>query len=292
MKFGLWFTNIGPWATPEGASQLIRAAESSGFESLWTVDHPVFIGEYDSKYPYSPSGRIMIPLDTPVVESFPFLGWVAGQTSTLKLGTGVLVLPHRNPVITAKLAASLDAISGGRLLLGVGIGWLREEFDAIGVDFDDRAVRFEEGIATMRALWNQPVAEYDGRYNSFKGAYSYPKPANPGGIPVLIGGSSLVAARRAGRIGDGWFGVAGGTVPLEQLIAELRAAAETEGRDPDSIEISWGVAPSDDGTMALSRDDVRRYAEMGVHRLIVSPPSLEPDRIVEATEEFAAAYLR
>lgn len=292
MNLGMWFANIGPWAAPENALKLVRAAESSGYESLWTVDHPLYIGDYESKYPYSPSGRMMVPEDVPIVDSFPFLGWVAAHSATLKLGTGVLVFPHRNPVITAKQASSLDALSGGRLLLGVGIGWLREEFEAIGVSFSDRAARLEEGIATMRALWTQEVSQFEGEFHSFERAYMYPKPARPGGVPVVIGGSSLAAVRRAGRLGDGWFGVAGADVPLDRLIAELQASAEGAERDPDEIEISWGVAPSDDGSLAMTRDDVQRFQELGVDRLILPPASPEPDQIAEATEELVATYRR
>lgn len=288
----MWFANIGPWADPENAVKLIRAAEANGFESLWTVDHPVYIGDYESTYPYSPSGRMMVPEDIPIIDSFPFLAWAAAHSATLKLGTGVLVFPHRNPMIVAKQASSLDALCGGRLLLGVGIGWLREEFEAIGVSFSDRAARLEEGVATMRALWTQQVSQFEGEYHSFENAYMYPKPAGPGGVPIVIGGSSLPAVRRAGRLGDGWFGVAGADIPLERLIAELRESAEAHGRDPDSIEISWGVAPKDDGSLALTAEDVERFAQLGVQRLIVPPASAEPDDVADATAEFVATYGR
>ncbi|WP_052668436.1 TIGR03619 family F420-dependent LLM class oxidoreductase [Nitriliruptor alkaliphilus] len=291
MKLGMWFANVGPWAFPEHALTLLRAAEASGYDSLWTGDHPVMVKGYTSRYPYSPSGRLMLPEETPLIDSFAFLAWAAAHSDALKLCTGVLVLPHRNPVLVAKQAASVDALSGGRMVLGVGIGWMREEYAALGASWSDRAERLEEGIAVMRALWTQSSPGFDGRYHAFEGACSYPQPAAPGGVPVVVGGSSLAAARRAGRLGDGYFGLAGGDVPLERLLKEVRAAAVSADRDPDQIEVSWGVAPGDDGSLPLSRDDVERYAELGVSRLIVPPVSFDPTQVAAATEQFVGDHI-
>lgn len=292
MKLGMWFANVGPWADPEHTITLLRAAEECGFDSLWTGDHPVMVKGYTSRYPYSPSGRLMVPEETPLIDSFAFLAWAAAHTATMKLCTGVLVLPHRNPVLIAKEAASVDVLSGGRMVLGVGIGWMREEYAALGASWPDRADRLDEGIAVMRALWQQKCASFSGKYHAFTDACSYPQPLNPDGVPVVIGGSSVAAARRAGRLGDGYFGLSGGDIPLDRLLNEMRQAAVSAGRDPDSIEVSWGVAPADDGSLPLGRDDVLRYQDLGVTRLVVPPMSFDPSQVAEATNQFVTQYIR
>lgn len=292
MKLGMWFANVGPWADHEHAATLIEVAQAAGYDSLWTGDHPVMVKGYTSRYPYSSSGRLMMPEETPVLDSFAFLGWAAARTATLKLCTGVLVLPHRNPVLVAKQAASVDALSGGRMVLGVGLGWMKEEYAAVGASWDDRAERLEEAVHTMRALWTQSPASFAGKHHAFRAACSFPQPVQRSGVPVVIGGSSIAAARRTGRIGDGYFGMAGGNVPLERLLDEIRRTAEGHGRDPDDIEISWGVAPGDDGSLPLSRDAVKRFERLGVDRLVIPPVSFDPGRIAAATEEFLAAHVR
>ncbi len=153
MMFGIAFANTGRFARPDRAVELARAAEAAGFESLWTTEHVVVPAGYQSSYPYSPSGRMPGEEDSPMPDPLIWLAYVAAATSTIKLGTGVLILPQRNPVVLAKELATLDHLSGGRMLLGVGAGWLEEEFAAIGVPFGDRGRRVDEYVAAMRGLW-------------------------------------------------------------------------------------------------------------------------------------------
>ncbi len=237
MKFGIAFANIGAFVDPAEAVRLARAAEAAGFESIWTVDHVVVPGGYQSTYPYDPTGRLPSGEGTVFPDPLIWLAYVAAQTSTLRLGTGILIVPQRNPLVLAKELATLDSLSGGRMILGAGIGWLEEEFEALGVPFAGRAQRMEEAIAAMRALWSEDQASFDGTTTNFANCFLRPQP--PGGsIPVHIGGHSPAAARRAGRIGDGFFPLGVGPDELPPLIDLIRTTAEQAGRDPEAIEVT------------------------------------------------------
>jgi probable F420-dependent oxidoreductase len=264
MKFGLAFSNIGPFAGPRQAAALAQAAEEAGFESVWTVDHVVIPADYRSVYPYDPSGRIG-PDDTVFPDPLLWLSYVAHATSTLRLGTAILILPLRNPVVLAKELATLDFLSGGRTILGVGVGWLKEEYEALGVTWAGRGRRAEESIGAMRALWSQERAGYDGATTSFAGCYLRPQPLR-GTIPIHIGGHSPTAARRAGRMGDGFFpfGVARGQVPA--LLEVLRQAAHEAGRDPSCIEVTMDSFATG-GDDAL--DDIKELRALGVSRVLI-----------------------
>jgi probable F420-dependent oxidoreductase len=266
MKFGIAFANTGPFATPAGASVMAEAAEQSGFESVWTVEHVVVPRDYSSAYPYSRDGKMPGGGEFDIPDPLIWLSWLAARTTTLKLATGILILPQRNPVVLAKEVATLDALSGGRMLLGIGIGWLEEEFDILGVPFADRARRTEEYVEAMRALWSQDLPTFSGETVSFADAFCRPRPVD-GSVPVIVGGHSPAAARRAGRIGDGFFPAKG---DLPALLGEMRTAAEQAGRDPDAIEVTYsGAAVIGGGEAAL--DEVGRLADMGVSRLLVPP---------------------
>ena len=263
MKFGMMFANAGPAAQPDHAAALAQIAEEAGFESLWTVEHVVVPAGYESEYPYSRDGRMPGGEDVPIPDPLVWLAFVGAHTARINLATGILILPQRNPVVLAKEVATLDVLTGGRAILGVGVGWLREEFDAIGVPFEERAARTDDGIAALRALWTQPEPTYDGRFSSFSRAKSFPKPAREGGVPIVVGGHSEAAARRAGRLGDGFFPARGDLEKLPGLIEVMRKAAVDAGRDPEAIEITTGGAMDVDG--------VRRYEDLGVSRLVIPP---------------------
>lgn len=281
MKFALAFANTGPFAHAEGATTIGRAAEAAGFDSVWTVEHVVVPKDYQSPYPYAPSGKMPGGSDFDMPDPLIWLTWVGAHTTTLGLGTGILILPQRNPVVLAKEVATLDVMSGGRVLLGVGIGWLEEEFDIIGVSFPDRAARTEEYVAAMRALWSQDLPTFAGETVRFSEAISRPRPVD-GRVPVFIGGHSVAAARRAGRIGDGFFP---GKGDLPTLVREMRAAAEDAGRDPAAIEVIWsGASVLGAGDGAL--DEVGRLAELGVTRLALPPLTYNPAKIGDALGAF------
>ncbi|MBI2168261.1 MAG: TIGR03619 family F420-dependent LLM class oxidoreductase [Actinobacteria bacterium] len=267
MQFGLMFANTGAYVAPDAATALARAAEEAGFESIWTVEHVVVPSGYESQYPYDRSGRMPGGADAPIPDPLIWLTWVAAATERLRLGTGILILPQRNPVVLAKELATLDLLSGGRLLLGIGVGWLREEFEALGVPFDGRGARTDEYVAAMRALWRDDDPSFAGEHVQFTSARMWPKAARPTGVPIIVGGHTEAAARRAGRLGDGFF--PGRTSPkrITELLGVMRAAAADAGRDADAIEVTAGGA--------LDLDGVKAYADLGVDRMIV--PNLWPD---------------
>lgn len=265
MKFGIAFANVGPCIDPGYAVRFAQAAEAAGFESLWTVEHVVVPKDYASPYPYSPTGKMPGPDDSPIPDPLMWLAFLASATSTINLATGVLILPQRNPVVLAKELATLDALSGGRVQLGVGAGWLEEEFDAIGVSFADRGRRTDEHIEALRALWTQDAATFEGEFVSFRDCILRPQPAQ-GSIPIHVGGHTKVAARRAGTLGDGFFPGSGNHEELASLFSVVREAAAAAGRDPDAIELTTGGNGAV-GSGAL--DEVKALADLGVSRVIV-----------------------
>jgi probable F420-dependent oxidoreductase len=258
MKFGLRYANLGRYTDGAAAAELAQAAEAAGFDSIWTVEHVVVPHGYQSRYPYSPTGRMGSGLeDYPIPDPLIWLAYVASATRTIKLGTAILILPQRNPVITAKAVATLDHMAGGgRVLLGIGVGWLAEEFATLGVPFEDRGPRTDEYVAAMRALWSQECASYQGRFVSFDRVFCRPLP--PGRrVPIIVGGDTAAAARRAGRLGDGYFPARDARA---ELFDEMRRAAEGAGRDPGAIEITVS-APTDPAEIeALARRGIARVA--------------------------------
>jgi probable F420-dependent oxidoreductase len=278
MKFGILFANVGTYVQPDMAATLGRIAEEHGIESLWTVEHVVVPADYQSEYPYSPTGRMPGPEESPIPDPLIWLTWVGAATTSLRLATGILILPQRNPPILAKELATLDVLSGGRVELGVGVGWLREEFDALGVPFEERGARTDEYIEALRCLWREEEPCFVGRYASFDRAKSYPKPAQ-GLIPIHVGGHTPAAARRAGRLGDGFFPGRTSDGELRPLLEMMRASATDAGRDPDTIEVTAG------GVMDL--DGVKRFADAGVDRVAIPPLGWDPDTLREQLGQFS-----
>ena len=262
MKVGIAFANIGPFGSAEGAAAVGRSAEAAGIDSLWTVEHVVYPDEYGSTYPYDDSGRMAMAPDTDLTDPLTWLTWVGAHTSTLRLATGILILPERNPVVLAKQLGTMDALTGGRVDLGIGVGWLREEFDALGIPWERRGARTDEYVAAMRTLWSGNSVSFDGDFVSFSGVSSNPKPVN-GSVPIVIGGHSDAAARRAGRLGDGFWP---GKGDLDHLLDVMRREAEAHDRDPDVIEVTWA------GDLTAGEDPVAAAAALaakGVSRVIV-----------------------
>jgi probable F420-dependent oxidoreductase len=283
VKFGLMFANTGRFATQEGAATIAEAAEQAGFDSIWTVEHVVVPAGYESEYPYDASGKMPGAEKADMPDPLIWLSYVAARTTAIKLATGILIVPQRNPLVLAKEVATLDKLSGGRMLLGVGAGWLEEEFDALGVPFARRGKRLDEYIDAMRALWADGEADFDGEFTSFSRAISRPKPVN-GSVPVIIGGHSEAAARRAGRLGDGFFPGKGSPDQLRALIAVMRSTAEQAGRDPDAIELTTG------GEAAFAPDPVAALQELesdlGVERVVIPPLAFRLDEIGPALAKF------
>ena len=237
MKLGLAFANTGPFAEADGVVEMAVAAEQAGIESLWTVEHVIWPSSYDSEYPYSPTGKMPGDKTSPIPDPLVWLSFAAAHTTTLRLGTGIVILPERNPLVFAKEVATLDRLSKGRLQLGIGVGWLEEEFDALGISWARRGARTDEYVHAMRALWASDDASYDGEFVSFENVSSNPKP-DTGSVPIVIGGHSVAAAKRAGRIGDGFFPGKGSIAELTEMIDIVHQSAAEHDRDPDAIEIT------------------------------------------------------
>ena len=278
MDFGIIFANAGPSARAEHAVALAQLAEENGFDTLWTVEHVVVPAGYESQYPYSRDGRMPGGEDIPIPDPLVWLTWVGAVTTRIKLATGVVILPQRNPVVLAKEVATLDALSGGRVVLGVGVGWLEEEFDAIGVPFAERGARTDDYVHALRALWSQAEPTYHGRFVDFERAKSYPKPAR-GSVPIVVGGHTKAAARRAGRLGDGFFPARATPDELTMLLDEMGRAAKDAGRDADAIEITAG------GAMDVER--VKKYADLGVQRLVIPPLGFDIETLKQQLGNFA-----
>lgn len=257
----------GVTADPAWIGEYARHAEACGFESVGAVEHAVVASGYSSVYPYDGSGRMELADDLDIPDPLDLLAFLAGRTSRIGLATGVLVLPNHHPVVLAKRLATVDALSGGRLRLVVGMGWMREEIEACGADFETRGRRGDEQLRVLRELWADTApggASHDGEFFRFEGAMSYPKPVQEGGIPIHIGGHSKAAARRAGRYGDGLqpLGVAGDE--LRGLVALMREEAEKNGRDPDALELTLGHSLA-----AVTPEKAERLAALGADRLVL-----------------------
>jgi len=279
MKFGIIAPYaLGPVAEPEFAVAFARTVEELGFESIWTVEHVVMAVECASVYPYDPSGRSPFTADVVQPDPLVWLSYVAAATTRIRLATGVLVLPQRNPLLLAKEAATLDRLSGGRLELGVGVGWVREEAEAMNAPFEERGRRADEWIDVMRTLWRERVASFRGRYVRFERVVCEPRPLQSGGVPIVIGGHSKAAAKRAGRCGDGFYPLGVSTERLRVLLAVMAEEARAHGRDPDSIQLTLLGTPDIASARAL--------AAQGASRMVVAARDGDLDRLRTTLERF------
>jgi len=274
LRLGAKVPNSGPLPFQLGAARMASMLEDAGFDSIWTSDHVVFPREVKSRYPFSSDGRITWPVDVDYLEPTVALSAMTSTTSTAELGTSVLILPMRNPILFAKQAACIDAIAHGRLVLGVGAGWLREEFEALGADYGSRGEILDEWLAIARRCWTGEVGPFEGRhYRLTEPIYCRPTPARH--LPVLIGGMSRFAQERAGNIADGWLA----QYSLESLseksiadgVATMTAAAKQAGRNPSEVEdfrIAVRITGADQklGTVASRLDEL---AAAGATEIIV-----------------------
>jgi probable F420-dependent oxidoreductase len=279
MKVGLMFVNSGPFSQPELLAHLAVSAEQCGVESLWTVEHVVIPQGYQSPYPYAKDGKIPGGEDVAIPDPLLPLSYVAALTTKVKLATGVMILPQRNPLYVAKEMATLDLLSHGRTILGIGSGWLKEEFDALGLDFHVRGARTDEAIKALRAVWNDNPSSFHGKHFNFGPLMSFPKPAQKGGIPVVIGGHSPAAARRAGRLGDGFFPAIADAAKLKELFGIMRDEAHKHGRNADAIELScMGRA---------NLDTIKAFADLGITRIVVPPPGFDKEKLTVGLDKLA-----
>jgi probable F420-dependent oxidoreductase len=255
MKFGLFAVNMYACSYPETAIQVAQLAEEAGFESLWAGEHVVLPDPQARPSPMAPHDRILDPIVA--------LTFLAAHTSRVRLGTGIIILPQRNPLVLAKELASLDELSGGRLICGIGVGYLEPEFRALGIPFTDRGARTDEYLAAMRAIWTQPNPAYHGRFVSFEGVQAHPQR----NIPVVVGGESPPAYRRAVESATGWYGFNLDLNRTARAMADIRKAIQRSARPQELGDLEISVTPAE----PLTLEDAKRFADLGVHRLIMMP---------------------
>jgi len=277
MKFGTFLFQT----QPASLAAIARKAEELGFESLWIPEHIILPVKYRSPYPYAKDGRMPAPPDVPLHDPLLALAYVAGITTRIKLATGVYVVPIRNAITTAKAVASLDVLSGGRFIFGVGIGWLEEEFEAVGMNFKDRALRTREYLELMEALWTQDDPVYRGKTVSIDGFKFMPKPLQRPHPPVVFGGNTEPSLKRAARLGDGWYGIAASIDAARGDIARLREHERALGR---KLPLELTVSPRLGS--ALTTDHVKQLADLGVERVLIGAGIATRDAL-EGMEKFA-----
>ncbi|GIX48808.1 MAG: LLM class F420-dependent oxidoreductase [Candidatus Tectimicrobiota bacterium] len=285
MDIGLFAIGLGRTADPEVIARLARKADELGFASLWAPEHVVLFAQdaYTSRYPYHPSGKIGAE-EVDWLDPFVALAYAAAHTQRIKLGTGICLVPQRNPLITAKLVASLDRLSKGRFLFGVGIGWLKEEFRALGVPPERRAERTCEYLEAMKVLWTQENPSFAGEFCAFPPLKALPKPVQQPHPPILFGGNSDAALRRAAQVGDGWFGFDLSPLEARERVQRLRAYAEEVGRRFDELLVS--LCPFSK-MRPVTREGLQQYREAGVQHLVVVNPTTRLERLEAALEEMA-----
>jgi probable F420-dependent oxidoreductase len=234
-----------------------------GFGTLWSAEHIVFVREFASKYPYSEDGALPGPVDSPLLHSYIALAYASAFTRRIRLATGITIVPEYNPLLLAKEVMSLDRVSRGRFMLGVGVGWLEEEFQAMGITWQRRAARTNDYIAAMKTLWKETPASFSGEFVKFKDVYSMPKPLRD--VPIAVGGESMPALRRVARFGNAWYGYNLMPVELADKLKELDRLLAANHRRRDQIEII--IHPP----KRPSLDQMKAYAELGVSELVFAP---------------------
>jgi probable F420-dependent oxidoreductase len=287
MDVGLFVPLGNGNATPEIVRAVGREAEERGFESIWVPEHVVLFDEYASSYPYSADGAFPGGSDSGMIEPLTALTYLAAVTDRIRLGTGICLVPQRNPVYTAKAVTDLDSLSGGRVEFGVGVGWLREEFEALGVPFDRRGRRTDEHLAVMRSLWCDEVSEFHGELYDLPPCRMYPKPVQSPHPPIHIGGESDAAMRRVARLGQGWFSFDRLPADLPEPLERLDRALAAEGRSREDVTLS--VSPY---FHATTPEMVAQYADLGVDRLIVLCLAFDLDTLRSQLDTLQSEVLR
>ena len=263
MKFGTFIAKV----QGEAIIADVRKAEETGFESVWIADHVILPVRQESAYPYSAGGCFPVPPDAPFLDPLMALAYAAAVTSKIRLATGIFVLPMRNAFATAKAVATLDYLSQGRVIFGVGVGWLKEEFEALGTKFEDRALRTREYLELMIELWSKSEPLYKGKTIQTEGMRFMPKTVQQPHPPIVFGGSTEPSLKRAARMGDGWYGIANTLDQARAMIERLREHQRAQGRTrPLEITLSLRTGKP------LTADDVRGLAEIGVDRALVGLP--------------------
>ena len=265
MKIGLLTVGLGKGARPKTIRTLAEHCERLGFGTLWAPEHVVLFDRYgDSKYPYSQDGAFAAPGTTDWTDPFIALSYAAARTSRIRLATGICLVPEHNPLVLAKVIASLDFLSGGRFALGVGIGWSSEEFAALGVPFERRAQRTREYIDVMRKLWSEEKSSHSGEFVNFKDVRAFPKPVQGGKVPIIFGGESTPALRRVAEYGTGWFGFNLTPAETAAKVEKLHGLMRDRGRNPNEVELIVSPYLKD-----MKPGDLSGYRKSGVNEIVM-----------------------
>ena len=286
MKIGLFATFMSPIATPKMIQDFGRDSENAGIESLWLGEHVVLFDKMEFPYPGSKDGKIPVPAGGGMLDTVATIGFLASTTETLRFGTGITLVPQRNPVYTAKEFATLDWLTNGRVDFGVGVGWCKEEVLACGYSFEDRGERCNEFLEVIKRLWTDELASFEGKHFSLPSCRMDPKPVQSPHVPMIIGGHSKAGLRRAAKFGQGWYGFNLDVDLTGKMLANLDQALATEGRTRDGFEIV--ITPPYNVTV----DAIKQYEALGVDRIIMHLGNQKPERIGQRLiemEKFIAA---
>ncbi|RIL08223.1 MAG: LLM class F420-dependent oxidoreductase [Proteobacteria bacterium] len=286
MQIGIFAALANPFSTPDYLNALGTAAEERGFHSLWVAEHVVLFDEYASQYPYAADGKIPAGGESGMLEPFTALAFLAARTSRIRLGTGICLVPQRNPVYTAKEVAAVDWLSKGRFDFGVGVGWLAEEFRACDVPFEQRAARTRDYLAAMQALWTQPVSSHQGTFYSFEPLRQNPKPVQKPHPPIHFGGESDAALRRVADLGQGWYGFNLLPDAVPSHLARLDRFLAKAGRTRSEIQVS--ISPY---MQPVDFDAVRRYRDAGVDQVILLVVAGDRDGLVARLDDLAKSIV-
>ena len=274
MKIGVFATFMSPLATPAMIRDFGRRAEGIGLESIWMGEHVALFDKNTYGYPGSRDGRIPVPEGGGMLDVIATFGFLAAATSTLRLGTGVALVPQRNPIYTAKEICTLDWLTGGRIDFGIGVGWNKEEVEACGYRWEDRGARCDEFLEAMQRMWTEPVLDFAGKWVKFEALRLDPKPIQKPHVPIIVGGYADAALRRAVRFGAGWYGFNRDPAGTREMIVRLDDAFAKAGKQRGP-EFEIIITPP----AAMALDAMQDYADAGVHRLVVNLGNQQPDRV-------------
>jgi probable F420-dependent oxidoreductase len=280
VKFGLRLPGAGPYAGPEAIAAFATKAEALGFDSVWMTDHIALPVDVQTRYPYRSDGKFFWPPETPYLDTILTLAWAAAATERINVGTSVLIASWHHPVNTAKALATLDVLNGGRTIVGIGTGWMREQFDILGAPFETRGPRTTEYIALLKHLWTEDLIDFQGEHFQFSGFKFYPKPARKPSIPIWCGGKSEGVLRRVAAVGDGWHPLYITPEELEEKLVRLEGYLAEHGRTMDEITLS--ARPVDQAT--LDAETIERYAGLGV-KLLIADTSFDHDSMDGVIDE-------
>lgn len=265
MRVGLLIAFTHPNATQATTRAIGERADRRGFHSLWLAEHVVLFDEYNSSYPYTPDGKIALGEEAGILEPFTTMGYLSAVTQNIRLGTGICLLPQRNPLYTAKEVSNVDHLSNGRIDFGIGIGWLREEFEALGVDWARRGARTDEYVQILKTLWCDAESQYRGEFHNLPPCRMYPKPVQKPHPPIYVGGETDAALGRVARVGQGWFGVYHTPQTAAERIGKLSSLLSEQGRALTDVDVTVGVPFG----VQPSMDEVKRFRDAGVNQLIL-----------------------